>query len=71
MSKDQLIITKLDKETEACTEKLTARIPPALKRKIVEISECSNRTISDIVKRSLEWVMERIVIEESFPKNRD
>ena len=68
MSREQFIITKLDKENEACTEKLTARIPPALKRKLVEISECSNRTISDIVKRCLEWTMERIVIEEDFPK---
>lgn len=71
MSKEQFLITKLDKETEACTEKLTARIPPALKKKIVDASERSNRTISDIVKRCLEWAMERIVIEEVFQKDDD
>lgn len=62
--KEVFVIKKLDIVLLDPSEKLTARIPPALKEKVVAASEGSNRTISDIVKKCLEWALERIVIEE-------
>ncbi|MCM1556894.1 MAG: hypothetical protein NC087_05095 [Anaeroplasma bactoclasticum] len=62
--KEVFVIKKLDTIKDVCSEKLTARITPELKEKVVAASNGANRTISNIVKLCLEWALDRMVIEE-------